>query len=68
MLIYRGLHAPVRGGLSIFISNILEYTDTGEFHVRGIGKWNIFMNVILEYFITKMLLAGEGDWRELQRK
>jgi hypothetical protein len=57
---YRGLHAPVRGELIIFISNILKYNNTDETSGPGNSKLNIFINVILEYFSTKRLLAGEG--------
>ena len=39
-----------------------------ELHFPVIGKLNIFINVILEYFNTKKLLAGEGRLEGITKK
>jgi hypothetical protein len=49
MLKCRRLHAPVGGGLSIFINVILEYINYRGLHALERGGLSIFINVVIEY-------------------
>jgi hypothetical protein len=42
-------HAPLRGGLNIFMNRIVGYSDLGGLYAPGTGGLNIFVNRIVIY-------------------